>query len=140
MGKTRRISLALDEELIRTIDNLMAKYGEINRSRFINSLLANALAGMREEEVTREGHVISFIVLMYDHAIGEVEKNVTDLQHEFRDLIRVVTHIHVSDKDCVEVIHAIGEYGKVQELIKRLSAIKRGIKFMRIINIPIKTQ
>ncbi|MCG2866811.1 MAG: CopG family ribbon-helix-helix protein [Vulcanisaeta sp.] len=138
MGRARRVSLALDEELLRTIDGLMVKQGEINRSRFINSLLTNALAGIMEE--TTGGYVLSLVVLMYDHELGDVEKNVTDLQHEFKDLIRVTTHVHVGDRDCVEVIHAMGEYGKVQELVSRLSAIKKGIKFMRVINIPLKTQ
>ena len=138
MGRARRVSLALDEELLRTVDGLMVKQGEINRSRFINSLLANALAGIMEE--TTGGYVLSLVVLMYDHELGDVEKNVTDLQHEFKDLIRVTTHVHVGDRDCVEVIHAMGEYGKVQELVSRLSAIKKGIKFMRVINIPLKTQ
>ena len=138
MGRARRISLALDEKLLRTIDGLMVKQGEINRSRFINSLLTNALAGIMEE--TTGGYVLSLVVLMYDHELGDVEKNVTDLQHEFKDLIRVTTHVHVGDRDCVEVIHAMGEYGKVQELVSRLSAIKKGIKFMRVINIPLKTQ
>jgi CopG family nickel-responsive transcriptional regulator len=138
VGRARRVSLALDEELLRTIDGLMVKQGEINRSRFINSLLANALAGIMEE--TTGGYVLSLVVLMYDHELGDVEKNVTDLQHEFKDLIRVTTHVHVGDRDCVEVIHAMGEYGKVQELVSRLSAIKKGIKFMRVINIPLKTQ
>ena len=138
MGRAKRVSLALDEELLRTIDGLMVKQGEINRSRFINSLLANALAGIMEE--TTGGYVLSLVVLMYDHELGDVEKNVTDLQHEFKDLIRVTTHVHVGDRDCVEVIHAMGEYGKVQELVSRLSAIKKGIKFMRVINIPLKTQ
>lgn len=138
MGRARRVSLALDEELLRTIDGLMVKQGEINRSRFINSLLANALAGIMEE--TTGGYVLSLVMLMYDHELGDVEKNVTDLQHEFKDLIRVTTHVHVGDRDCVEVIHAMGEYGKVQELVSRLSAIKKGIKFMRVINIPLKTQ
>jgi CopG family nickel-responsive transcriptional regulator len=138
VGRARRVSLALDEELLRTVDGLMVKQGEINRSRFINSLLANALAGIIEE--TTGGYVLSLVVLMYDHELGDVEKNVTDLQHEFKDLIRVTTHVHVGDRDCVEVIHAMGEYGKVQELVSRLSAIKKGIKFMRVINIPLKTQ
>ncbi|MFP3280535.1 MAG: CopG family ribbon-helix-helix protein [Vulcanisaeta sp.] len=138
MGRARRVSLALDEELLRTIDGLMVKQGEINRSRFINSLLTNALAGIMEE--TTGSYVLSLVVLMYDHELGDVEKNVTDLQHEFKDLIRVTTHVHVGDRDCVEVIHAMGEYGKVQELVSRLSAIKKGIKFMRVINIPLKTQ
>jgi len=138
VGRARRVSLALDEKLLRTIDGLMVKQGEINRSRFINSLLANALAGIMEE--TTGGYVLSLVVLMYDHELGDVEKNVTDLQHEFKDLIRVTTHVHVGDRDCVEVIHAMGEYGKVQELVSRLSAIKKGIKFMRVINIPLKTQ
>jgi CopG family nickel-responsive transcriptional regulator len=138
VGRARRVSLALDEELLRTIDGLMVKQGEINRSRFINSLLANALAGIMEE--TTGGYVLSLVVLMYDHELGDVEKNVTDLQHEFKDLIRVTTHVHVGDRDCVEVIHAMGEYGKVQGLVSRLSAIKKGIKFMRVINIPLKTQ
>jgi CopG family nickel-responsive transcriptional regulator len=138
VGRARRVSLALDEELLRTIDGLMVKQGEINRSRFINSLLANALAGIMEE--TTGGYVLSLVMLMYDHELGDVEKNVTDLQHEFKDLIRVTTHVHVGDRDCVEVIHAMGEYGKVQELVSRLSAIKKGIKFMRVINIPLKTQ
>ncbi len=135
MGKTRRVSLALDEELLRTIDSLMAKQGEINRSRFINSLLMNALASAKEEVVG--GNVLSLVVIMYDHELGEVEKSVTELQHEYRDLIRVTTHVHVSERDCVEVIHAMGSYEKIQELVSRISSIKKGIKFMKIVNVPV---
>ncbi len=135
MGRIKRISIAIDEDLLKAIDDLMVRQGEVNRSRFISALLANAIASMYEEVKAKA--VFSLIVLMYDHEVGEVDKTITEIQHVYRDVIRVTTHIHVTDRDCIEVIHAIGSYERIQDLVTRLSAIKRGVKFLRVINLPI---
>ncbi len=124
MGRARRISIAVDEDLLRAIDEVMVRVGEVNRSRFINTLISSAIA---EQMVGVGGYVFSLIIIMYDHEFGDTERYVTDVQHEFRDVIRVVTHTHVTDKDCIEVIHAMGNYERIQELTKRLMAIKRGV-------------
>ncbi len=110
--------------------------GEVNRSRFINTLISNAIA---EQAAGAGGRVFSLVIVMYDHEFGDTEKYVTDIQHEFRDVIRVVTHTHVTDRDCIEVIHAMGDYERIQELTKRLTAIRRGIKYIKVTNIPIPT-
>ena len=126
--------MAIDEDLLRAIDEAMVRVGEVNRSRFINTLISNAIT---EQLAGAGGYVFSLIITMYDHEFGDVERYVTDVQHEFRDIIRVVTHTHITERDCIEVIHAMGSYDRIQELTRRLTAIKRGIKYIKTINIPI---
>jgi CopG family nickel-responsive transcriptional regulator len=126
----KRISLALDDMLYREIENVMSIVGETNRSRFIASIIAEKIS----EIVQRP--MVSIIVYVYDHEVGEVVKNLTEIQHEFRDVIRITTDIHLDDRNCLEVIHALGDSDRIKELVTRISRIGRGLKYLRVINIP----
>jgi CopG family nickel-responsive transcriptional regulator len=126
----KRISLALDDKLYREIENVMSIVGETNRSRFIASIIAEKISEIVQRPMA------SIIVYVYDHEVGEVVKNVTEIQHEFRDVIRATTHIHLDDRNCLEVIHALGESDRIKELVTRISRIGRGLKHLRVVNIP----
>jgi CopG family nickel-responsive transcriptional regulator len=108
----------------------MSIVGETNRSRFIASIIAEKIS----EIVQRP--MVSIIVYVYDHEVGEVVKNLTEIQHEFRDVIRITTDIHLDDRNCLEVIHALGDSDRIRELVTRISRIGRGLKHLRVVNIP----
>jgi len=132
MGRVRRISIALEEDVYRLIDKAMLSLGETNRSRFISSLISNCLA-----ESAFEGEVFGLVVMVYDHEVGEVDKALTHIQHEYRDLIRVTTHVHLGERDCAEVIHVVGSAQKVQELLRDISRVRKGLKYLRGLYIPL---
>jgi CopG family nickel-responsive transcriptional regulator len=126
----KRVSLALDDKLYREIENAMSMVGETNRSRFIASIIAEKISEIVQRPMA------SIIVYVYDHEVGEVVKSVTEIQHEFRDVIRATTHIHLDDRNCLEVIHALGDSDRIKELVTRISRIGRGLKQLRVVNIP----
>ncbi|CCC80877.1 CopG family ribbon-helix-helix protein [Thermoproteus tenax] len=126
----RRISIALDDRLYRDMEKAMALMGEVNRSRFIASLIAEKIS-----EVV-QAPLASVIVIVYDHEVGEVSKSLTEVQHDFRDVIRASTHVHLDERNCLEVIHAVGDSARIRELVTRISRIGRGLKLLRIVNVP----
>ncbi len=126
----KRISLALDDKLYKEMENAMSVLGETNRSRFVASIIAEKISELVQRPMA------SIIVYIYDHEVGDVAKTLTEIQHEFRDVIRAATHIHLDDRNCLEVIHALGDSERIRELVTRMSRVGRGLKFLRVVNIP----
>jgi CopG family nickel-responsive transcriptional regulator len=126
----KRISLALDDELYKKLELAMATLGETNRSRFVASLIAEKVAEIVETPVA------SVIVIVYDHEVGEVSKALIEVQHDYRDVIRASTHVHLDERNCLEAILAVGAGERIRELVWRISRIGRGLRFLRIVNIP----
>lgn len=125
----RRITITIDDELYKAMEEAMAKLGEANRSRFIASAISSYLA----EASPPEGRVFALIIVVFDHEVGEVDKEITSIQHEYRDVIRVSTHIHLTEDLCAEVIHIVGDSSKVREIANRLSRIERGVKYFKVV-------
>ncbi|MCY0891344.1 MAG: CopG family ribbon-helix-helix protein [Nitrososphaerota archaeon] len=126
----KRISLTLDDKLYKEMENAMSILGETNRSRFVASIIAEKISELVQKPMA------SIIVYIYDHEVGEVAKNLTEIQHEFRDVIRASTHIHLDDRNCLEVIHALGDSERIRGLVTRMSRVGRGLRFLRVVNIP----
>jgi CopG family nickel-responsive transcriptional regulator len=126
----KRISIALDDELYRKMEAMMAAMGEVNRSRFIATLVAEKVSE------TVQAPLASIIVLVYDHEKGEIAKSLAEVQHDYRDMIRASTHIHLTDRLCLEVVHTVGGGDRVRELVSRLSRAGRGLRFLKVVNIP----
>ncbi|ACB39359.1 CopG family ribbon-helix-helix protein [Pyrobaculum neutrophilum] len=126
----KRISIVLDDDLYKEMERLMTELGEVNRSRFIASVIAEKIGEASKTPVA------SLVVIVYDHEVGDVAKHLTEVQHDFNDVIRVTTHVHLDERNCMEVIHAVGEGQRIRELTSRISRIGRGIRFLKVINVP----
>ncbi|MEL9991275.1 MAG: CopG family ribbon-helix-helix protein [Thermoproteus sp.] len=124
----KRISITLDDSVYKHLDAAMASAGETNRSRFIANLVEQALV-----EYGRVKANFALIVLVFDHTVGEVDKVLTEIQHDYRDVIKVTTHIHLDEKNCAEVVHAAGDPDRIEELARRVKQLKRGLKFVRVV-------
>ncbi len=71
----------------------------------------------------------SFIIfpLVFDHHIRELVNKLTDIQHDYQECILSTQHIHLDHNNCLEIIAAKGDPGKVVALADTLKAVK-GIK------------
>lgn len=126
----RRITITIDDDLYEMMEKTLAKLGEVNRSRFITSALNNYLS---EVMIPEDGQVFSLVVIIFNHEVGEVDKEITSVQHDYRDIIKVTTHIHLTEDLCAEVIHIVGDSRRVREIVSRLSKIERGVKYLRVL-------
>ena len=120
-----RFGVSMDAELLRAFDELIARKGYNNRSEAIRDLIRDALVKDRWE--TGAGPVVGAITLVYDHHSRLLEETMTDIQHNYHDLIHCSTHVHLDEHHCVEVIVVSGPAERVRELADRLTAL-RGVK------------
>jgi CopG family nickel-responsive transcriptional regulator len=62
---------------------------------------------------------------VYDHTQREVVDKVTDIQHEFHKNIISAQHIHIDEKNCLEIIAVKGKAEEIKKLYNRLEEEKK---------------
>lgn len=123
----RRFSVSVPPDLLEDFDALLKKLGQ-DRSKAIQQSMRLFISEHTWKEDTFE--CAGAIVLVYDHDVHEAEKSLTDLQHEFREIINSTLHVHIDEKNCLEILALRGKVEKVKELINKISAC-RGVKQLR---------
>ena len=119
-----RFGVSLDSELLRKFDDLIREKNYSNRSEALRDLIRQELVS-KEWEVGEE--VAGAITLIYDHHHRELLNKVTDLQHDFQDVIISTQHVHLDHNNCLEIVAVRGQPGGVRKLAEMLRSIK-GIK------------
>ncbi|HOP85005.1 MAG TPA: nickel-responsive transcriptional regulator NikR [Syntrophorhabdaceae bacterium] len=124
MAEVVRFGVSLDRELLERFDNLIKEKNYSNRSEAIRDLI-------REEFVKREwiegDDVAGAIVLIYDHHRKDLLNKITDIQHNYQNVIISTQHIHLDHDNCLEIIAVRGNPKEVKKLADILKAIK-GVK------------
>jgi len=117
----KRFSISLDENLLEIFDKQIAAQSYNNRSEAIRDLIRQKFVQKEWEE---DGYVMGVISLVYDHHQSQLQKKVTDLQHDFHHQIVSTTHVHMDHDNCLEVIIVKGKAGDVSTLANQLAALK----------------
>jgi len=125
MSDIIRFGVSLEKELLEKFDKLSKEKQYPNRSEAIRDLI-------REELVKREWvegkEVAGAITLVFDHHKRELMNTLTDIQHDFYQLIISSQHIHLDHDNCLEMIVVRGKPRGVKELADKLRATK-GVKY-----------
>lgn len=124
MSDLIRFGVSLDEALLKRFDNLIRNKKYTNRSEAIRDLIREMLV---KEEWKKGGEVAGAIVLVYNHHKRELVNTLTDIQHDYGDIIISTQHVHLDHDNCLEVVVVKGKTHKVQELFEKLRASK-GVK------------
>jgi len=125
MSDIVRFGVSLEKELLEKFDKLSKEKQYPNRSEAIRDLI-------REELVKREWaegkEVAGAITLVFDHHKRELMNTLTDIQHDFYQLIISSQHVHLDHDNCLEMIVVRGKPRGVKELADKLRATK-GVKY-----------
>ncbi len=124
MAQLSRFGVSLEKQLLSEFDRLIARRGYSNRSEAIRDLIRKDLV---KEEWKAGKEVVGAITLVFDHHIRELVNKLTDIQHDYQECILSTQHIHLDHNNCLEIIAAKGDPGKVVALADTLKAVK-GIK------------
>ena len=124
-----RISMSLPPELLAEFDKSMAKAGFSDRSKAIQTALHSFVDEHNQMDgLPKTG--AGAIILLYDNHLYDKDTKSTMVQHKFNDIICAVTHLHLSDHNCLECIMIKGDIKRMKELANELTN-NRGIKSLK---------
>lgn len=116
-----RFGVSLEEDLLSRLDRLVEEQQFPNRSQAIRFLINTK---MIEQQWKEDVEVAGALVLVYDHHKRDLQKQMTNLQHDYHCLILSSQHIHLNHDLCLETITLKGKAGKLNNLSDKLKALK----------------
>mgnify|MGYP000026942098 CR=1 FL=1 len=125
MTKLVRISLSLEESLLKQLSGLQEQDGYENRSEYLRDLIRSRIA--RREWISGE-EVIGTLSLIYNHHHRGLAEKLIDLQHHSSVHVLASTHVHLSHEICAEMIMIRGRGCEIEKLASSLKRLKGVLK------------
>lgn len=122
MSKISRFGVSLDKNILDKFDRLIEDQEYPTRSKAIEDLINFYISN--ENLCNDATAAIGTINIIYDHHKRELLKKLTDVQHDFQELIVSSQHIHISHHDCFEIIIVKGLKKEIEKLFSRIKSIK----------------
>lgn len=122
MSKLERIGVAIDAELLKRFDRLSHERGCTNRSEALRDLIRDQLVG--EQTTATRARIVGSVTLIYNHHTSGLTEKLTELQHEFHELVVSTTHAHLDHDSCLEVLIVRGRGREVEHFADRLIGLK----------------
>ncbi|MCL1977156.1 MAG: nickel-responsive transcriptional regulator NikR [Candidatus Bathyarchaeota archaeon] len=135
MSKIVRVGVTFPPDLLKDFDEIINTMGYESRSKAIQDsvrLFVSDRKWLKEEDANQTG----VILMVYDHEVRNLESGLTEAQHHHSNLISSTMHIHLGDRDCLEVIAVKGKGSEIRHLSDEL-ATRKGVKILKatIVNV-----
>jgi len=124
MADLVRFGVSLERRLLDKFDKHIKEKNYPTRSKAIGDLIRENLV---EREWVEGREVVGAITLVYNHHKRELVNRLTDVQHDFHQLIISCQHVHLDEDNCVEIVVVKGKPKEVERLAYRLKSAK-GVK------------
>lgn len=124
MSDLFRFGVSLDKALLDKFDRYIRERNYSNRSEAFRDLIRQELI---KKEWQEGDDVAGAITLIYDHHRKDLLSKITDLQHDFQQVIISTQHIHLDHDNCLEIVAVRGQPREVTKLADMLKSIK-GVK------------
>ena len=125
MSDLSRIGVAIDANLLKKFDRLIASRGYTNRSEAFRDLIRDELV---EETWERpDAQVVGTVTLVYDHHVRLLNEKLTGFQHSHFHNVLSTMHVHLDHDNCLEVLVVRGKAGAVKRIADALISTK-GVK------------
>ena len=122
LRKLSRFGVSLDENLLERFDRLIADQEYPTRSKAIEDLITHYITDSNLSSDTAD--IIGTINIVYDHHKRELLKKLTDIQHDFQELIVSSQHIHIDHHNCFEIIIIKGGKKTAEKLFSKIKSTK----------------
>jgi CopG family nickel-responsive transcriptional regulator len=124
MKKTIRFGVSLDHHLLEDFDRLIRDRHYVNRSEAIRDLIRGELV---EKQWALGDKVVGTITIVYDHDVRELGETLAHLQHRYHKAVKSTLHVHLDERNCMEVLVVVGKGPEVKAIADRLIGTK-GVK------------
>ncbi len=131
-----RIGVSLPSNLLDNFDQILKQRGYSSRSEGIRDAIRSYIRyykWMGDMNGNRQG----IITLVYDHHQRGLIAAITDIQHDYLNIIQASLHSHVTHSRCVEVLLVKGDAKEVKRIAERLMA-QKGVETVKLTTIPLE--
>jgi CopG family nickel-responsive transcriptional regulator len=132
------VSVTLPRDLLKRFEQFMKARGYYSRSEAFRDALRSLMA---EAEIakTETGNVAATMMITCEYARRDVDLKMSEVRHEFDDVVVENVHRHINKQYCLEVFIAEGNYQRVLELVGKVRGM-RGIQDVKATFMTLKTQ
>ena len=131
MDKLVRFGVAVPGDLLQDFDVKIEALGVPNRSEAIRKLIRDFVS--KETWSKEEGRVYGSITIAYNHHGNDATGKLTEIQHDYGDVITSTTHVHIDHFHCLETIILSGETFRVKALVDVLTSLKAIVSITPVI-------
>lgn len=124
------ISVSLSEKLLQEIDQLKDETGFSGRSDVIRASTRMLIADTQDKK-NLEGDINSILILIHNQ---KSEDKVTEIKHDFEDIIGTQIHSHLKEDKCLELFILEGDADRMNTLTKMFQTTRK-IEYVRLITI-----
>jgi len=124
MPKVTRVTVSIDEPLLEQFEQYLKDNGYPSRSEGIKSIMRHALV---EDEWQNDSDVAAAVTIVYDHHKPGVMQRMTEIQHDYGNMVICTQHVHLDHHNCMEVLIVRGKSADIKALYAALKSIK-GLK------------
>jgi CopG family nickel-responsive transcriptional regulator len=124
MADLVRFGVSLGKELLTKFDKHIKEKNYPTRSKAIGDLIRENLV---KREWVEGKEVVGAITLVYNHHRRELVNRLTDVEHDFHQLIVSSQHIHLDEDNCLEIVVVKGKPKEIDKLAQSLKSTK-GVK------------
>jgi len=125
MTELVRFGVSMEEGLLKDFDRMIMRRKWANRSEALRDLVRRELIQSRWQEAARQ--VVGTVTMLYDHHKRELPEKLIDMQHRHSAKALSSLHIHLDERNCLEVVVVRGKAAEVRALADSLIGTK-GVK------------
>jgi CopG family nickel-responsive transcriptional regulator len=125
-----RIGMSLPESLLTRFDGIIEDRGYSSRSEGVLDAIINYIIHY-EWMSDFKGDRLGIITMVYSHNERGLVNSLTNIQHEFTDIIKSSLHVHLDHDNCLEIITLRGEGQDVKKAAEKMMALK-GVKHVKL--------
>jgi CopG family transcriptional regulator, nickel-responsive regulator len=133
--RVMRISMSLPKKVLDEFDEVLKERGYQARSKGIRDALKDYI--LRYQWVNEiEGERIGLITVIYDHHFTGLLEELRDVQYEYKDYIKTVMHVDMTETRSIEAIVVYGDAEFLRKLTENLMGLKgvEKVKFSSILS------
>jgi CopG family transcriptional regulator, nickel-responsive regulator len=130
MEELVRFGVSISGHLLEQFDRLISLKGYVNRSEAIRDLIRRHLVEHEWEQGDKE--TLGTLTMLYNHHVRELPDRLEHLQHEHYDHIISTMHVHVDEKNCLEVMVIRGKPAEIRALSDSILKVK-GVKHGQLV-------
>ena len=133
----QRVTITLDDELMRDLDRCAKARGYQNRSEAVRDLVR---AGLQQTaaEAGGTGECVAALAYVYDHHVRELSKRLTAAFHAHHRISLATLHVHLDAKNCMEICVLKGSGDEVRHFAEHIVA-ERGVRHGRVFVMPARS-
>ena len=115
------VSISLNDEILKQIDNLQSTMGFSGRSDAIRAGIRSFVSEEKQKQ-DLSGEVNAILLVVHN---DEYDNEVNDIKHSYEDLITMHLHNKINEEKCMELFILKGESEEVTEITKNFQINKK---------------